>query len=62
MTIAMTDKEFIQRLQKAFIAGWNVGVDIDFCMSPTSPTSEQLRQMAKEDWEEYLERTDEEGN
>ena len=51
------------RLEKAFIAGWNVGFDT-LCKIPIKYKwkPKALRQMAEDDWNEYLERTDEEGN
>ncbi len=39
--------------QKAFIAGWRAGLEVDFCESPP----EELTQMAYEDWKLYYEST-----
>lgn len=44
-------------LKHAFIAGWNTGLNYDWCTSSSTPTDEELAQMANDDWEEYLERT-----
>ena len=51
-------RESMRLRKRAFIAGWNTGLDT----STYGITSEELKRMAADDWAEYLERTDENGD